>query len=121
MVYLTSLEMAKEFVLKSTENIQEETCTIIENVDVGMVSSLSHGVYFVPLDVLCQSLIVQGLPGMTKFNGSVDVVHKIFKTECIHGLYRCFGMTVVSYSLELAVWWGAYAFAQHMICRGLGY
>lgn len=122
-VCLTSLEMAKDSVLKSTENmdIPEATRTTIANAAAGMVSSLISGVYFVPLDVVCQRLMVQGLPGMTKFNGAVDAAHKILKTEGIRGLYRGFGMTVVSYSPASAVWWGAYGFAQHMIWRGLGY
>eukprot|EP01018_Ginkgo_biloba_P009390 Gb_17529 [translate_table: standard] len=66
---------------------------------------------------VCQRLMVQGLPGMTRYKGAVDAVYKIFQTEGIRGLYRGFGMTVVSYSPASAVWWGAYGSAQSMIWR----
>ncbi|KAH9323623.1 hypothetical protein KI387_018262, partial [Taxus chinensis] len=118
---LTALEMTKESVMKSTGDLPEVTRTGIANAAAGLVSSVVAGFYFVPLDVVCQRLMVQGLPKMTKFNGVVDVVHKIYMAEGIHGLYRGFGMTVVCNSPVSAIWWGAYGFAQHMIWRGLGY
>ena len=61
--------------------------------------------------------MVQGLPGMTKYNGAMDVVGKILKTQGIRGLYRGFGMSVITYSPQSAVWWGAYSSAQHIIWR----
>ncbi|GLJ32764.1 hypothetical protein SUGI_0659810 [Cryptomeria japonica] len=118
---LTALEMAKDSVTKSTGDLPEATRTAIANSTAGLVSAIVAGFYFVPLDVVCQRLMVQGLPKMTKFNGAVDAVHKIFMTEGIRGLYRGFGMTLVSNSPASAIWWGAYGFAQHMIWRGLGY
>uniref|UniRef100_A0A0D6R248 Solute carrier family 25 member 44 n=1 Tax=Araucaria cunninghamii TaxID=56994 RepID=A0A0D6R248_ARACU len=114
---LTALEKAKDSVTKSMADLPEATRTTLANAGAGLVSSLVAGFYFVPLDVVCQRLMVQGLPGMRRFNGAVDAVHKIYKIEGIRGLYRGFGMTVVSNSPASAIWWGAYGFAQHMIWR----
>lgn len=122
-LFLTSLEVSKDSVRKSTENfkIPEATRVAMANGAAGLISSLISEGYFVPLDVVCQRLMVQGLPGATKYNGAMDVVTKILKTEGIRGLYRGFGMSVITYSPQSAVWWGAYSSAQHIIWRSLGY
>eukprot|EP01018_Ginkgo_biloba_P009376 Gb_30250 [translate_table: standard] len=122
-LFLTSLEVSKDSVLKATEDseIPETTRVAIANGTAGLISSLVSEGYYVPLDVVCQRLMVQGLHGMTKYNGAVDAVFKISKTEGIRGLYRGFGMSVITYSPSTAVWWGAYGSAQHMIWRSLGY
>uniref|UniRef100_A0A1D1ZBZ2 Solute carrier family 25 member 44 n=2 Tax=Anthurium amnicola TaxID=1678845 RepID=A0A1D1ZBZ2_9ARAE len=65
--------------------------------------------------------MVQGLPGMIKYNGPSDVVRKVLKTEGLRGLYRGFGITIVTQSPANALWWGAYGAAQHVIWRSLGY
>ncbi|XP_010914675.1 uncharacterized protein [Elaeis guineensis] len=120
---LTSLEVSKDMMLKSTEgfNISEATRLAMANGAAGMLSSIVSSAYYVPLDVICQRLMVQGLPGMTTYNGPFDVIEKMLKTEGLHGLYRGFGITLVTQSPASALWWGAYAVAQHVIWRSLGY
>ncbi|KAH6771609.1 hypothetical protein C2S52_005720 [Perilla frutescens var. hirtella] len=120
---LTSLEMAKDTTLKYTKgmDIPEATRIVIANGVAGMVSNLVSGVYFVPLDVICQRLMVQGLPGTTICNGPFDVVRKVIRAEGFRGLYRGFGLTAITQTPASALWWGAYGFAQHTIWRSLGY
>ncbi|XP_047330535.1 solute carrier family 25 member 44-like [Impatiens glandulifera] len=120
---LTSLEVSKDMMLKHTEGLDmpEASRIGIANGVAGMVSNLVSCIYFVPLDVICQRLMVQGLPGTTQCKGPSDVLQKVMKTEGFRGLYRGFGLTALTQSPASALWWGAYGAAQHMIWRGLGY
>lgn len=61
--------------------------------------------------------MVQGLPGVTKYNGPFDALHKVFRAEGFRGLYRGFGLTAVTQSPASALWWGTYGAAQHAIWR----
>ncbi|XP_057476022.1 uncharacterized protein LOC130764009 isoform X1 [Actinidia eriantha] len=120
---LTSLELSKDMMLKYTEplNMPEATRVGIANGVAGMVSNLVSCVYFVPLEVTSQRLMVQGLPGTTFCNGPFDVVRKVIKSEGFRGMYRGFGLTAVTQSPASALWWGAYGAAQHIIWRSLDY
>lgn len=120
---LTSLEMSKEMTLKYMEhlNMPEATRVGIANGVAGLMSNVISCAYWVPLDVICQRLMVQGLPGTTFCNGPFDVVRKVVKTEGLRGMYRGFGLTVITQSPASALWWGVYGAAQHMIWRSLGY
>ncbi|GKV06835.1 hypothetical protein SLEP1_g18664 [Rubroshorea leprosula] len=120
---LTSLEMSKELMFKYTEHLDmpEATRVGLANGVAGMMSNIISCACWVPLDVICQRLMVQGLPGTTFCNGPSDVVRKVIKTEGLRGLYRGFGLTVVTQSPASALWWGVYGAAQHMIWRSLGY
>ncbi|KAK2394711.1 hypothetical protein P8452_16427 [Trifolium repens] len=120
---LTSLEMSKDFMLKHTQgsDIPEASRIGLANGVAGMVSNLVSCVYFVPLDVICQRLMVQGLPGTTCCRGPFDVIRRVVQAEGFRGLYRGFGLTAVTQSPASALWWGSYGAAQHIIWRSLGY
>jgi solute carrier family 25 protein 44 len=120
---LTALEVSKHMTLKYTQdfNMSEATRIGVANGVAGLFSGLVSCVYFVPLDVICLRLMVQGLPGTTSCNGPSDVVRKVVKAEGLRGLYRGFGLTALTQAPASALWWGAYGAAQHMIWRSLGY
>ncbi|KAF3778913.1 Solute carrier family 25 member 44 [Nymphaea thermarum] len=122
-LYLTSLEVSKNLVLRSINDsdMPEATRIALANGVAGLVSNLVSGAYFVPLDVVCQRLMVQGLPGTIACSGPFDVMRKVLNAEGFRGLYRGFGMTIVTYSPASALWWGSYGAAQHVIWRSLGY
>lgn len=69
------------------------------------------------LSQVSQRLMVQGTPGATHYTGSVDAISKIVKADGIRGLYRGFGMSVLTYSPSSAVWWAAYGSSQRLIWR----
>lgn len=58
-LYLTSLEVSKDLMLKYTEGIDmpEATRVGIANGVAGMLSNLVSCVYFVPLDVVCKLVL----------------------------------------------------------------
>ncbi|XP_072966239.1 uncharacterized protein [Typha angustifolia] len=120
---LTSLEVSKDMMLKYSEGLDmsEASRIVMANGVAGMMSNIVSCAYYVPLDVICQRLMVQGLPGMTTYKGPYDVIQKVLKTEGIRGLYRGFGITILTQSPASALWWGAYGAAQHAIWRSLGY
>ncbi|PKA48909.1 Protein mitoferrin-like 1, chloroplastic [Apostasia shenzhenica] len=122
-LYLTSLEMSKDVMLKSTENLDmsEASRLAVANGAAGLFSNLVSCAYAVPVEVIVQRLMVQGLPGMTTYNGAFDAIHKIIKAQGFRGLYRGFGLTIATQSPASALWWGAYGAAQHIIWRSLGY
>ncbi|XP_062108882.1 uncharacterized protein LOC133819608 [Humulus lupulus] len=123
-LHLTSLEVSKHMMMKYTQGLDmlpEVTRVGIANGVAGMFSNLVSCVYFVPLDVICQRLMVQGLPGTINCNGALDITRKVVKAEGIRGLYRGFGLTVVTQSPASALWWGVYGAAQHIMWRSLGY
>lgn len=120
---LTALEVSKDMMFKYIEalDMPEATRVGIANGVAGMLSNLVSCVYYVPLDVICQRLMVQGLPGVASYKGPFDVMCKVMKTEGFRGLYRGFGLTAVTQSPASALWWGTYGTAQHIIWRSMGY
>ncbi|MBA0708699.1 hypothetical protein Golax_023795, partial [Gossypium laxum] len=64
--------------------------------------------------------MVQGYSGHAKYNGGLDVARKVLKSYGIRGLYRGFGLSVMTYSPSSAVWWASYGSSQRVIWRFLG-
>ncbi|CAA6653892.1 unnamed protein product [Spirodela intermedia] len=120
---LTSLEMSKEMVLRHTEDLNMPGATRVglANGVAGMASNVVSCAYYVPLDVICQRLMVQGLPGMANYDGPFNAIRGVLKTEGLRGLYRGFGLTLLTQSPANALWWGVYGSAQHLIWSTLGY
>lgn len=54
---------------------------------------------------------------MPTYQGPFCVVQKVLQNEGMRGLYRGFGVTIVTNSPASALWWGAYGAAQHAIWR----
>ncbi|EFJ29644.1 hypothetical protein SELMODRAFT_410323 [Selaginella moellendorffii] len=52
---------------------------------------------------------------------SGDQLGQIVKADGIRGLYRGFGMSVITYSPTSGVWWASYGTSQRVFWRALGY
>ncbi|KAL0377614.1 UNVERIFIED_CONTAM: Solute carrier family 25 member 44 [Sesamum radiatum] len=96
---------------------REPTQAAIANGVAGMMASLCSQAVFVPIDVVSQRLMVQGYSGHATYNGGLDVVRKVIKSDGIRGLYRGFGLSVMTYSPSSAVWWASYGSSQRVIWR----
>nr|XP_019706612.2 cleavage stimulation factor subunit 50 [Elaeis guineensis] len=122
-VFLTSLETTKVASLKLVEpfKLSEPVQAAIANGIAGMAASLCSQAVFVPIDVVSQRLMVQGYSGYAKYNGGLDVARKILKSDGVRGLYRGFGLSVMTYSPSSAVWWASYGSSQRIIWRLLGH
>ncbi|KAF3788289.1 Solute carrier family 25 member 44 [Nymphaea thermarum] len=118
-IFLTSLETTKAATLKLTEqfNLSEPTQAAIANGVAGLTSSLLSQAVFVPLDVVSQKLMVQGYSGNMRYSGGLDVARRILKSDGFRGLYRGFGLSIMTYSPSSAVWWASYGSSQRYIWR----
>lgn len=61
--------------------------------------------------------MVQGYSGHASYNGGLDVARKVLKADGIKGLYRGFGLSVMTYSPSSAVWWASYGSSQRIIWK----
>ncbi|KAF6140098.1 hypothetical protein GIB67_001839 [Kingdonia uniflora] len=122
-IFLTSLETTKVAAFRMIENFNfsEPAQAAIANGLAGMTSSLISQAVFVPIDVVSQKLMVQGYSGHAKYNGGLDVVRAVLKSNGIRGLYRGFGLSAMTYSPSSAVWWATYGSSQRLIWSFLGY
>ena len=64
-----------------------------------------------------QKLMVQGYLGHARYTGGLDVARKVLRSDGIRGLYRGFGLSVITYSPSSAVWWASYGSSQRFIWR----
>ncbi|XP_047310665.1 solute carrier family 25 member 44 [Impatiens glandulifera] len=121
-IFLTALETTKiaAFNLVKPFKLSEPTEAAIANGMAGMTASLCSQTLFVPIDVVSQRLMVQGYSGHAKYNGGIDVVRQIIKSEGVRGLYRGFSLSVLTYAPSSAVWWASYGSSQRFIWRILG-
>ncbi|KAA8547890.1 hypothetical protein F0562_004319 [Nyssa sinensis] len=121
-IFLTALETTKVAALKMVQpfELSEPTEAAIANGIAGMTAALFSQAMFVPIDVISQRLMVQGYSGHANYNGGLDVARKVLKSDGIRGLYRGFGLSVMTYSPSSAVWWASYGSSQRIIWRLLG-
>ncbi|CAN0870323.1 Solute carrier family 25 member 44 [Linum grandiflorum] len=122
-IFLTALETTKVASFKMVESLKlsEASEAAVANGIAGMTASLCSQGVFVPIDVISQKLMVQGYSGHEKYKGGLDVARKVIKSDGIRGLYRGFGLSVMTYSPSSAVWWASYGSSQRVIWRFLGY
>lgn len=116
-IFLTALETSKVAAFKMVEpfKLSETTQAAVANGIAGLTSALFSQAVFVPIDVVSQKLMVQGYSGHQKYNGGLDVARKIIKSDGIRGLYRGFGLSVMTYAPSSAVWWASYGSNQRFI------
>ncbi|KAG7016099.1 Solute carrier family 25 member 44 [Cucurbita argyrosperma subsp. argyrosperma] len=105
-IFLTALETTKVGAFKMVEpfKLSEPSQAAIANGLAGMTASLFSQAVFVPIDVISQKLMVQGYSGNARYNGGLDVARKLIKSDGIRGLYKGFGLSVITYSPSSAVW-----------------
>ncbi|KAI4346710.1 hypothetical protein L6164_007583 [Bauhinia variegata] len=120
-IFLTFLETTKVSAFRLLEpfRLSETTQAAIANGVAGMASSLFAQAVFVPIDVVSQKLMVQGYAGNVKYSGGLDVARKVIRSDGIRGLYKGFGLSIMTYSPSSAVWWASYGSSQRFIWRFL--
>ncbi|XP_047162695.1 solute carrier family 25 member 44-like [Vigna umbellata] len=122
-IFLSTLETTKVAAFRMLEpfRLSETTQAAIANGVAGMTSSIFAQSVFVPIDVVSQKLMVQGYSGHAQYSGGLDVARKVLRSDGIRGLYRGFGLSVMTYSPSSAVWWASYGSSQRVIWRFLGH
>lgn len=79
-------------------------------------------VVWTPVDVISQRLMVQGCAtASAKYRGGIDAFKKILMSDGPRGLYRGFGVSILTYAPSNAVWWASYSVTQRLIWGAVGY
>ncbi|KAL2321994.1 hypothetical protein Fmac_026373 [Flemingia macrophylla] len=110
-----SLRMLESFRLSETSQ------TAIANGIAGLGSAFLSQAVFVQVDVVSQKLMVKGYSGHAQYSGGLDVARKLLRCNGIKGLYKGFGLSVMTYTPSNAVWWASYSSSKNYIWRLLGY
>ncbi|CAK9179913.1 unnamed protein product [Ilex paraguariensis] len=129
-LYMTALEVTKSNVGTATIRLgfPEPTAAAIANAAAGLSAAMAAQLVWTPIDVVSQRLMVQGgganpkIPSVSscKYLGGIDAFRKILNTDGVRGLYRGFGISILTYAPSNAVWWASYSVAQRLVWGGIG-
>ncbi|KAI7728257.1 hypothetical protein M8C21_019040 [Ambrosia artemisiifolia] len=121
-LYMGALEMTKSSVGFATVKMgfSEVKAAAIANAAAGVSAAMAAQLVWTPIDVVSQRLMVQGVKSGVKYNGGIDAFRKIIHTDGIRGLYRGFGISILTYAPSNAVWWASYSLAHRAIWDGIG-
>lgn len=131
-LYMTALEVTKSNVGSVTVRLgfSDTSAMAIANAAAGLSSAVAAQLVWTPIDVVSQRLMVQScnrsskttLPNVTsyKYNNGIDAFRKILYADGLRGLYRGFGISILTYAPSNAVWWASYSVAHRFIWNGIG-
>ncbi|KAI9112940.1 hypothetical protein K1719_016054 [Acacia pycnantha] len=122
-IFATVLETTKVSAFRVIEpfKLSENTQAALANGVAGMISSFVSQAVFVPFDLVSQKMMVQGCSGHAQYNGGLDVARKVLRSDGIRGLFRGFGLSVMTHSPSNAAWWASYGSSQRFIWRFVGH
>ncbi|XP_004510424.1 uncharacterized protein [Cicer arietinum] len=129
-LYMAALEVTKSNVGTVTVGfgLAEPTAAAIANAVAGLSAALAAQLVWTPVDVVSQRLMVQGgcnssdpKASSVRYVNGIDAFRKILRTDGPRGLYRGFGISILTYAPSNAVWWASYSVAQRMVWGGVGY
>lgn len=128
-LYMAALEVTKSNVGTATIRLglPEATAATFANAVAGLSAAMAAQLVWTPVDVVSQRLMVQGgcgnsIPNATtcKYANGIDAFRKIISTDGPRGLYRGFGISILTYAPSNAVWWASYSVAQRLVWGGIG-
>ncbi|KAH0468565.1 hypothetical protein IEQ34_003598 [Dendrobium chrysotoxum] len=121
-LYMAALEVTKSSVGTAAIRLgmTETAAAAASNAAAGLSAAVAAQVIWTPIDVVSQRLMVQG-DSPFKYRGGVDAFRKILTSDGLRGLYRGFGMSILTYAPSNAVWWASYSVSQRIIWSGMGY
>ncbi|CAA2972811.1 solute carrier family 25 member 44-like [Olea europaea var. sylvestris] len=128
-LYMAALEVTKSNVGTAATRcgIPEPSAAAIANAAAGLSAAMAAQMVWTPVDVISQRLMVQGGDNQkisnafsSKYLNGIDAFKKILNTEGIRGLYRGFGVSILTYAPSNAVWWASYSVTQRLVWSGMG-
>ncbi|KAI6679863.1 hypothetical protein NL676_033744 [Syzygium grande] len=134
-LYMAALEVTKSSVGSVTLKLglSETSALAVANAVAGLSSAMAAQLVWTPVDVVSQRLMVQGQKnGFTsqrsligqgginscRYKNGLDVCKKILCADGLRGLYRGFGISILTYAPSNAVWWASYSVANRLIWGG---
>ncbi|WOL03919.1 solute carrier family 25 member 44-like isoform X1 [Canna indica] len=121
-LYMGALEATKSAVGTATLRlgVAEPVASAAASAAAGISAAVAAQVVWTPVDVVSQRLMVQG-SATAKYRGGIDAFKKILCSDGLRGLYRGFGLSIVTYAPSNAVWWASYSLSQRLIWGGISY
>ncbi|CAA7043056.1 unnamed protein product [Microthlaspi erraticum] len=126
-LYMTALEVTKSNVGSAavTLGLTDAKASAVANAVGGLTAAMAAQLVWTPVDVVSQRLMVQGSSGLVNasrcnYANGFDAFRKIVKADGAKGLYRGFGISILTYAPSNAVWWASYSVAQRMVWGGIG-
>lgn len=112
-LYMTALEVTKTSVSGAGVRIglSDAATVAVSSAAAGLSASIAAQLVWTPVDVVSQRLMVAGTP----LTGA-DCLKKIVCRDGVKGLYRGFGVSIMTYAPSSALWWGSYSLAHRVIC-----
>ncbi|RWW41596.1 hypothetical protein BHE74_00052919 [Ensete ventricosum] len=123
-LYMGALEVTKSAVGAATLRlgVPEPAASVAASAAGGISAAIAAQVIWTPIDVVSQRLMVQGsAAAAAKYRGGVDAFKKILYSDGVRGLYRGFGMSILTHAPFNAVWWASYSLSQRLIWGCIGY
>lgn len=127
-LYMGALEVTKSNVGTATVSLgfSETTAMAIANAAAGLSSAMAAQLVWTPIDVVSQRLMVQGGNSNVgtsnsgiRYRNGIDAFRKILCADGPRGLYRGFGISILTYAPSNAVWWTSYSMAHKLIWGGV--
>ncbi|KAG1366355.1 solute carrier family 25 member 44 [Cocos nucifera] len=120
-LYMTALEVTKSAVGTATLRlgVPEPASSAAASAAAGLSAAVAAQVVWTPVDVVSQRLMVQDGGAVARYHGGVDAFKKIVRSDGLRGLYRGFGISILTYAPSNAVWWASYSVFQRLIWGGL--
>ncbi|XP_065850916.1 uncharacterized protein [Euphorbia lathyris] len=136
-LYMTALEVTKSSVGTATVRLgfSDTTATAIANAAAGLTSAMAAQLVWTPIDVVSQRLMVQGCnysnsnsnsnknitPSFDsrRYRNGIDAFRKILYADGPRGLYRGFGISILTYAPSNAVWWASYSVSNRLVWGGI--
>ncbi|XP_022756373.1 solute carrier family 25 member 44-like [Durio zibethinus] len=133
-LYMGALEATKSSVGTATVSLgfSDTMATAIASAAAGLSSAMAAQLVWTPIDVVSQRLMVQGcnnsnssrnvIPNVNscRYRNGLDAFRKILHADGPKGLYRGFGISILTYAPSNAVWWASYSVAHKLIWGGFG-
>ncbi|XP_073276692.1 uncharacterized protein [Primulina huaijiensis] len=130
-LYMGALEVTKSnvgYIASSRFGFSDASASAIANAAAGLTAAMAAQLVWTPVDVVSQRLMVQGggscntnscMVGLKKYSGGIDAFSKIIHMDGARGLYRGFGISILTYAPSNAVWWASYSIAHRTIWGGV--
>ncbi|KAL6883716.1 hypothetical protein ACP4OV_011130 [Aristida adscensionis] len=118
-LYMAALEATKSAVGSAAIRlgVAEPAASAAASAAGGVSAAIAAQVVWTPVDVVSQRLMVQTAG---RYRGGADAFRKILHADGMRGLYRGFGVSVLTYAPSSAAWWASYTTAQRLLWRAVG-
>ena len=121
-VYMAALEVTKSKVgsfAVSDLGFIAAVAAAVASVVGGLSAAMAAQLVWTLVDVVTQRLMVANGADARYVNG-VDMFRKIVRNDGVRGLYRGFGISILTHAPSNAVWWVSYSIAQRLVWGGVG-